>query len=132
MSDGARSEGSRPSPGVLASLRSLAATAVAMAHTRLQLLASDLEEQRIRVLQMLILGAAAFFCGAVALLLVSAWLVIALWDEYRLLTLGLLALVYFVGCVVASWRLRASIGVRPRLFAASIAELRRDEEMLRS
>ena len=132
MSEGARGAGSPPSPGVLASLRGLVATAIAITHNRLQLLASDLEEQRVRALQMIVLGAVAFFCGAVAVLLVSAWIVIALWDQYRLLTLGFLAIVYFAGCVIALALLRSRMVARPRMFASSLAELHRDEDLLRS
>jgi len=132
MSEGARSADRRASPGVLASLRGLAATAIEITHTRLQLLANELEEQRIRALHMLVLGAVAFFCGAVGVLLVSAWIVIAFWDQYRLLTLGLLAAAYFAGCVAALLRLKSRMLERPRLFASSLAELRRDEELLRS
>ena len=132
MSEGARGAGSPPSPGVLASLRGLVATAIAITHNRLQLLASDLEEQRVRALQMIVLGAVAFFCGAVAVLLVSAWIVIALWDQYRLLTLGFLAIVYFAGCVIALVLLRSRMVARPRMFASSLAELHRDEDLLRS
>jgi uncharacterized membrane protein YqjE len=132
MSDGAHSAGTRTSPGVLASLRGLVATAIAITHTRLQLLANDLEEQRIRTLNMIVLAAVAFFCGSVGILLVSAWLVIALWDDYRLLTLGVLAAGYFAACAVALIRLKSRLLERPRVFASSLAELRRDEELLRS
>ena len=132
MSQGARSAEPGASPGVLASLRNLTATALAIAHTRLQLLANDLEEQRIRALHVIVLGAVAFFCGAVGILLVSAWIVIALWDQYRLVTLALLAIAYFAGCAAALLRLKSRLLERPRMFATSLAELRRDEELLRS
>ena len=132
MSEGARGADTHAPSGVLASLRSLIAGVIALTHTRLQLLASDLEEQRLRALEMIVLGAIAFFCGAVGVLLVSAWIVIALWDQYRLLTLGILAAAYFVGCVVALVRLKSKMLARPPLFASSLAELHRDEELLRS
>ena len=132
MSEGAPGAERRASSGVLASLRGLVASVIAITHTRLQLLANELEEQRIRALHMVILGAVAFFCGAVGLLLLSAWIVIALWDQYRLLTLGVLAVAYFAGCAVALSRLKSHLHDRPRLFASSLTELRRDEELLRS
>lgn len=117
--------------GVLGALRSLGATAVGIAQTRLELLANDLEEQRVRGLKMLVIGAVALFCGAIALLLLTALIVIALWDQHRLLTLGLLAGVYGLGCAVALAILRARAAERPRMFSASLAELRRDEDALR-
>ena len=132
MSAGAGGAETQASTGVLASLRGLAANAVAITHTRLQLLASDLEEQRLRALDMIVLGAIAFFCGAISVLLVSAWIVVALWDQYRLITLGILAAAYFIGCVIALVRLKAKMLARPHLFAASLTELQRDEDLLRS
>ena len=118
--------------GVLASLRGLAATGLAIAQTRLQLLANELEEQGIRGMQMLALGAVALFCAASGVLLLTAWIVIALWDQYRLLTVGVLALLYFGGSAAALYALKTKAAQRPRLFAASLAELQQDRDLLRS
>lgn len=131
MARGDTGSASGATPGVFASLRSLAATAVGIARTRLQLFANDLEEQRIRVLQLIVLGAIALFCGAVAVLLASAWIVIALWDQYRLWTLGVLTAAYAGGCLIALAVMKARSAERPKAFSASLAELRRDEELLR-
>jgi len=131
MREGASGAGARASSGVIASLRGLVATAVEIADTRLQLLANDLEEQRLRALQILLLGAVALFCGAVGVLLISAWIVVALWDQYRLITIGVLAVAYFAGCGIAYLRLKSRIRARPPMFNSSLAELRRDKELLR-
>jgi uncharacterized membrane protein YqjE len=118
------------SPGIFASLRGLTATALAIAQTRLQLLTNEMQEQGARGLQMLALDAIALFCGATGILLLTAWLVIALWDQYRLLTVGVLALVYFVGCAAALRVLKLKAAERPQLFAVSLAELQRDRDLL--
>jgi uncharacterized membrane protein YqjE len=132
MRPGEAGSDARAAPGLLASLRGLGTTALGIVRTRLQLLANDLEEQRIRALQMVVLGAVALFCGAVGLLLVSAWIVVALWDHYRLWTLAVLALLYFIACGVALAVLRSKAAERPKVFSTSLAELDRDEELLRS
>lgn len=118
------------SPGILASLRGLTATALAMAQTRLQLVANEMEEQGVRGLQMLVWSAIALFCGATGILLLTAWLVIAFWDPYGLLTVGVLALVYFAGCAAAVRVLKTKVAQRPKLFSASLAELQRDRDLL--
>ena len=118
------------SPGILASLRGLTATALAMAQTRLQLVANEMEEQGVRGLQMLVWGAIALFCGATGILLLTAWLVIAFWDPYGLLTVGVLALVYFAGCAAAMRVLKTKASQRPKLFSASLTELQRDRDLL--
>jgi uncharacterized membrane protein YqjE len=125
------SGGEHPSsPGILASLRGLTATALAMAQTRLQLVANEMEEQGVRGLQMLVWCAIALFCGATGILLLTAWLVIAFWDPYGLLTVGFLALVYFAGCAAAVRVLKTKVAQRPKLFSASLAELQRDRDLL--
>lgn len=127
------SGGERASPpGVLASLRGLAATALAIAQARLQLVSNELEEQGVRALQMLVLGAIALFCAATGVLLLTAWIVIALWDQYRLVTVGVLALLYFAGCALALRALKTRAAARPKLFASSLAELKRDRDLLQS
>jgi uncharacterized membrane protein YqjE len=108
----------------------MGATALAIAQTRLQLLSNELQEQGVRGLQMLALGAIALFCAATGVLLLTAWIVIALWDQYRLLTIGILALIYFGGCAAALRALKIKAAGRPKLFAASLAELQRDRDLL--
>jgi uncharacterized membrane protein YqjE len=120
------------SPGVIGSLRGLVATVVGLAQTRLQLLANELEEQRIRVLQMVVLAAVAMFFGAMAVILITAFIVVALWDLHRLWTLGLLAALYAAGALAVLSVLKRRAAERPKAFSASVAELQRDEKALRS
>ena len=65
------------SKGLLESLTTLAATLVAIAHTRLDLLSSDLEEEREHLLSLLVLAFAALFCLGVGVLLATLLLVVA-------------------------------------------------------
>lgn len=119
-------------PGVIASLRVLAANAIGIAQTRLQLFSNELEEERIRTLQIVVLGAVALFCAGIGLLLVTTWIVIALWDQHRLLTVAVLAGLYFVAAGLAWRALRAKAAQRPKLFSTSLAELGRDRDLLGS
>ena len=121
-----------PAPGVIASLRSLAANAVAIVHTRLELLANEVEEERVRTLEILLLAAIALFCAAVAVLLITTWIVVALWEQYRLATLAALALAYLIVAGIALRSLKARSAARPKLFSTSLAELARDRDLLKS
>ena len=78
-----------PSQGLRQSLQTLAGTCLAIAQTRLALLAVDLEQGRNETLLL-----AALLLGGVALGLVSLALVLAYWDTHRLAALGLLAALY--------------------------------------
>jgi len=119
-------------PGVVASLRRLATNAVGIVQTRLELLANDLEEERVRTLQIVVLGAIALLCAAAGLILATTWLIVAFWEQHRLATLAILALIYFVASGIALWALKAKAGARRKLFSTSLAELRRDRDMLNS
>ena len=83
-----------PSQGLRQSLQTLAGTCLAIAQTRLALLAVDLEQGRNETLLLIALVLAALLLGGVALGLVSLALVLAYWDTHRLAALGLLAALY--------------------------------------
>lgn len=121
-----------PEAGLIASLRRLAATGVAIVHTRLTLLSSELDEERLRVTQMLVLGAIALFCGFIGVLLVTLTVVVAFWDSHRLLALGVLSGIYLACGIAALVALKTRAAQRPKLFSGSLAELARDRDLLGS
>ena len=118
------------SKGLLESLTTLAATLVAIAHTRLDLLSTDLEEEREHVSSLLLLTLVALFCLGVGVVLVTILLVVAFWDTHRLLVLGSLA-GSFLAIGVAAWGFAIhKARTKPRLFAASLSELMKDRQQL--
>lgn len=117
-------------PGLLNSLRMMATTLVAILHTRLDLLATDLEEDREHLLSLLYLSIAALFSLGVAVLLATLLLVAAFWDSYRLTTLACLAALFLgVGLATAAMAVRKS-KTKPRIFTSSLLELFKDREHL--
>lgn len=118
------------SKGLLESLTTLAATLVAIAHTRLDLLSADLEEDREHLLSLLVLTLAALFCLGVGVVLATILLVVAFWDTHRLLVLGLLA-GFFLAVGIAAWVFAMhKARTKPRLFATSLSELFKDRQQL--
>lgn len=118
------------SKGLLDSLTMLAATLVAIAHTRLDLLSADLEEGREHLLSLLVLALAGLFCLGVGAVLASMLLVAAFWDTHRLLVLGSLA-GFFLAVGMAAWVFAMhKARTKPRLFAASLSELLKDRQQL--
>ena len=77
-----------PEAGLLASLRGLLATTLAMLRTRAELLVVELEEEKSRVLSVLLFGAAAFFFLSFGLVMLAVFLTALFWDSYRLLVIG--------------------------------------------
>jgi uncharacterized membrane protein YqjE len=120
------------SHGLLASLRRLAATLVAVFQTRLELLATEVEEERVRLGRLLLLGTAAAFFLALGMLTLTLFVIVLFWDTHRLLVTGLLAALYLGAGLALALAARREASARPRLFAASLSELAKDRERLNS
>lgn len=120
------------SKGLLESLTVLVTTFVAIAHTRLELLSTDFEEDRQHLFSLLVLALAALFCLVVGVVLAAILLVTAFWDTHRLMVLGSLT-GFFLAVGAAAWRLVThKARTKPRLFAASLSELFKDQQQLDS
>lgn len=72
----------------------------------------------------------ALFCLGVGVLLLAILVVVAFWDSYRLPVLVGLTGIFLAGGVAAFSFARHQIRTKPRLFAASLAELSKDRQQL--
>lgn len=122
----------QPSAGLLQSLRNLGATLVAVLQTRLELLATDLEEERTRLLQILFWAAAALFFFGVAVLILALLVVLLLWEERRVGAIIALSVIFFMIGIGLAIGVRNRLRVRSRLFASNVEELARDQKELTS
>jgi len=122
--------GSERATGLFASLRNLAATAVAIVHTRLELFANELAEEKIRLGQLLVFGVVALFGLVVGAIFLAAFITVLFWDSHRLLALGGFAVLFLGMGIYALFQLRVRASAGSRLFAASLAELGKDRQQL--
>ncbi len=113
--------------GLLASLRSLVTTLVAIAATRLEILISEFELEKLRLARMLVLGIAAVFFAAMALIFLSLLVLMLFWDEHRLAALGGISAFYMALTAGTVWWLRRDMRRKSRLFSVSLGELRKDQ-----
>lgn len=113
------------------SLKVLAASLVAILHTRLELLSTEFEEERVWLVSTLAWALAALFCAGLAIVLALVWVVAIFWDTHRLLALGTLTGSFFLATILAAWVVLAKVRAKHRLFAGSLAELAKDREHLR-
>ena len=120
------------SPGLLASLRNLAATAVGILQTRLELLATEVEEERLRLLQIVFWAVIAVLFLVLGILMATLFFVVLLWDTHRVLVTGMLAALYLALGVVIGLAVRSRARAKSKLFSASLAELAKDREQLTS
>lgn len=118
------------SPGLVQSLRRLAATLVALLQTRLELLATELEEERVRLVQVLLWGCIALAFLLLGVVMLTLFVVVLFWDTHRVLVSGLLALTFIAIGLAAVAVARSRARARSRLFSASLAELANDREQL--
>lgn len=118
------------SKGLIESLRALASTLLTVAHTRLELLSTDIEEDRAQLLSQVCWIICAIFCLAVGLVLVAILLVVAFWETHRLIALGALAGFFLLLGTVALGLARHQAKSKPKLFFASLLELLKDRQAL--
>lgn len=124
-----------PSPaaaGLFASLKTLAASLVGIVQTRLELLSADVAEARERAVALLVLVLVALFALGVGVVLLAILVAVAYWETHRLAVLGALAAAFLGGGAGAAWLAVRKLRNEPRPFAASLAELDKDREQLRS
>ncbi len=116
--------------GLLGSARGVLGALVEIGQTRLQLAGTELEEERLRVAELLLLATAALFFLGLGIVLTTLLLVLLFWDGPRVLVLGgATALCLALGAgLAAAWRRKAR--GKPPLLAATLAELQRDRDAL--
>lgn len=108
----------------------MAGTLLVIFQTRLELLSSEMEEERLNIEQMLLYGSIALFFFGVAILLLTTFFVVLLWDSYRLQVLGSFIGLYFVAGILALNALRRLSREKSKLFSASLAALADDRDQL--
>lgn len=118
-------------PGLFDSIKGLAASSVAIVRTRLELLSTEVAEEKERFLSLLWLGMAALFFIGLGIVFAALLLTVALWENHRLLVLAILTLLFLgLGLTALSLALKQARSAS-RLFSASLAELSKDQDHLR-
>ena len=120
------------SDGLWRALKALLAALSAALHTRLDLFATELEEERERLKHTLVLTLMVFFGLGLGFILLTIFLVALFLERGWLAALGALAAAYLGVGIVAAFKLRNRILTRPGLFPATLGELAKDRDRLRS
>ena len=115
---------------MLASVRELARSLLAIAETRARLAASELEEQAVRLVEIALWFALSILFLSVALVFLSVLVLLAFWDSNRMFAAGLLAVLYLGAGGAAALVARARLRERPPLFSATLGELGKDLDHL--
>lgn len=111
-------------------MKTLVGTLLDIARTRLELLANEVEEERLRIWQVLIFSSLTLFFFGLAVALLTSFVVVLFWDDHRLWVLALFTGLYSFFGLLAWNALRRVSHARSKLFSLSISELNDDSEQL--
>jgi uncharacterized membrane protein YqjE len=120
-----------PSSGRGGLLRELLGAALGLLGTHVELLGVELQEEKERLRELLLLAVLAGASLTLGLLLASVFLVVLFWDSYRLQVLGALVLAWLGLSAWTFAALRRRLADHPNTFAASVAELDKDRQRLK-
>lgn len=116
--------------GLAVSLRRLVGTALELAQVRLELIGTELEEQKLRIMGGLVWAALGVMLVGLGLVLFAGCIVMLFWDGYRLLAMAGLTIAFLVGGGLALRHAGARLKSAPGAFAASVAELAQDRAVV--
>ena len=117
--------------GLFAALKNLVATLLSSGKTRLELLASELEEEKLRAMQMALLALGMVFCLCAGTLVAVLFLTAMFWEN-RLLVLGVSGGLFLLFGLVFFFRFKRAAHRPEKIFASSIAEFQEDLRQLKS
>ena len=113
--------------GLFDSVKQMGDTLLSAASNRLELFTVELQEEKCRVIELLILAAAAVICGLMSLLMVTTTVIYLLPARYRWIALVALCIVYLIGTAIAWSAVKKRLN-GPKPFSVTVEELKRDRE----
>ena len=130
--EGPAERGHGPVASLFTSIAQMLATAIGIAQTRLELLATELQEEVHRVAEIMVYTAVALLAAGVGLFLLALVVIFVFWDTHRLAASIAVTATFFLIAVVAGLVLRAKVHAKPPMLDGTIAELKKDRAALMS
>jgi uncharacterized membrane protein YqjE len=125
-------EGEHPG-GLFSSVRRVADTCVSSVHNRVELLAVELQEEKIRLVRLLLWTGAALFAAFLAITVITIAVVMLVSDDnLRKIAIIGFGVVYASVAVVIAVKLRGEVRNAPPPLADTLSELKKDLQSLRS
>jgi len=128
MTQDAGGEGGRE--GLFVALKNMIATLVAIGKTRAELLVTELEEEKIRLMALWSKAIGAAFLLAVGVIMAVFWLALLFWEQ-RILVFGIFAALFIGGGLLLVASLKSQAAQPSKLLRSSLSELEADIEQLR-
>jgi len=115
---------------MLDSLRRLLTQLLALLRVRLELLSAELSSEFHRIVRAIVWALAALLFASIGLLMAAITVVIAFWEQDRLVASLWVTGGFVLVALLAVWQSWRTLARGPKLFAATLEELRRDREAL--
>ena len=116
------------SPGLFKSTRTIFARLLATFQTRAELLAVEWQEERYRLIELLLLAGGALLLGGLALLLLSITIILVFPQHLRVYPAIVLVLLYASGAAFLLLRIKRKLRDEP--FSETVGQLKKDWECL--
>jgi uncharacterized membrane protein YqjE len=121
------------SGGLFGAVRRVADTCVSSIHNRVELFALELQEEKIRLVRLLLWTGAALFASFLAITIITIAVVWLIQDEgARKIAISGFGLLYAIVAGVLAMKLRSEVRNAPPPLADTMAELKKDLQALRS
>lgn len=120
-----------PRPRLAESLHGIIDAGLQTAQTRLELLAVEFQEEKLRLTGLALNTVVAGLLLGFGLVFLMVFLTVLFWEGHRLLALGISTAVCIGGGLIATSNAARAFRSGTRLFSASLAELARDRAALR-
>ena len=111
-------------------MKGMIATVVAIAKTRAELLVTELEEEKFRLMTLWSKAIGAAFLLAVGLIMAVICFALAFWEQ-RVLIFGICAALFIAGALFLISSLKRQASQPSKMFHSSLAELEADMAQLR-
>jgi len=105
-------------------------TLLEILQTRVEIVATEFEEERERLQELVVFGILTLFFVGIGLTLLTLFVVVLYWETHRVEVLGGVAFLYLGLGGLAGIVLYRRLKSRPRLFATTLSELTKDRDQL--
>jgi uncharacterized membrane protein YqjE len=116
--------------GLFASLRRLIDSALALVQNRFEVFTVELQEEKIRLVDLLLRAVVVVVLGFMTLIAATALVVVWFWDSSPVAALAIVTLLYGLTAAGMGYSLKQRLQNNPPPFAGTLAEFKKDRECL--
>ena len=124
-------ESSKHTAGLLSSGQRFLSSLLSVVQTRIEIVATEFEEERARIKQLVLHGVFALVFISLGIITLTVFITLWLWELYGVQALGVMGVIFLGTGIAIGLRGRSNDRQRPRLFSTTLAELGKDRQTLR-